>query len=87
MALATLKRGEVYMTEEPRDDAACCVECGDDVAPAVDRVYPVFQAWVICMDCAHRRGGVYDASCDRWLREPHLDDLRDRPREPPNAGR
>lgn len=73
------------MPQDLREQAASCVECGDDVAPANDRVYPVFRACVICMDCARKRGGVYDAVGDRWEQQPRLDDLREGPQSTPKT--
>jgi hypothetical protein len=58
-----------------RDELVSCLECGAMVAPAVDRVFPVGCEEIICMECALRRGGVYDENEDRWETEPRIADL------------
>jgi len=57
--------------------APSCLDCGDSLAPAVDRVFAVRHGQAICMACAGRRGGIYDESTDGWLKEPRVDDLFD----------
>ena len=63
------------MAKESGDEFVSCLECGDTIAPAVDRVYPVGCEDVICMACALRRGGIYDGNADRWQTAPRTDDL------------
>jgi len=56
-------------------DLAACADCGETVSPLVERVYLFGTESVLCMECAVRRGGVYDGADDRWLPEPSVDDL------------
>ena len=57
--------------------ALSCLDCGDALAPALDRVFAVRSGQAICMACAGRRGGVYDEGIDGWRTEPRVDDLFD----------
>ena len=57
------------------EEFVSCLDCGASVAPAVDRVFPVGCEDVICMECALKRGGIYDEGEDRWETEPQIDDL------------
>ena len=63
------------MPNDQNEEFVSCLECGASVAPAVDRVFPVGCEDVICMECALKRGGIYDENEDRWETEPRIDDL------------
>jgi hypothetical protein len=53
---------------------ACCVDCGAEIRPGPDPTFAL-GAGVLCLDCALRRGGRYDAEQDRWVTEPDFGDL------------
>jgi recombinational DNA repair protein (RecF pathway) len=49
-----------------------CCECGTMVYPATDRAFGVDEDEFLCVECAIRRGGVYDELWDRWAVPPNL---------------
>jgi hypothetical protein len=58
-------------------DLVTCADCYASLS-ADDVIYTFGYDWALCIDCAVRRGGLYDASEDRWVRAPYLDDLLER---------
>lgn len=52
-----------------------CAECGEPVAQGADEGFAFGEQLVLCFECAMRRGGVYDAEVDAWVRAPKLDGL------------
>jgi hypothetical protein len=54
-----------------------CASCGAAVTVDAERSYAYGPSGVLCHACATRRGGVYDATRDRWVVEPDLADLPD----------
>ena len=51
-----------------------CIACGALVDPR-EGVYGFGTESGICLQCALRRGGVYDAAYDRWTQSPDVSDL------------
>lgn len=59
-----------------------CWECGEPIPRAAD-AYWFNPDGALCLVCASRRGGEYDAGHDRWLRLPDTGDLPDERRQHP----
>ena len=59
------------------DDASTCIECGEVLWPDVDRSFASGPDAYLCFTCAEKRGGVYDASRDRWSVPPSTTGLPD----------
>jgi hypothetical protein len=60
-----------------------CNDCGAEIWPDVDRAFSCSAETFLCFACAERRGGVYDASNDRWLVAPSIVGLFDERRASP----
>jgi len=68
----------------PDDDEseAVCAACGAALTLGAESAYVYGPSGMLCHTCAKERGGVYDATRDRWVVEPDLAGLADerRPR-------
>lgn len=60
------------MDEEELDELDECVDCGATVDVETDPSFPFGSRGVLCLECAIRRGGIYDADEDRWTSPPDL---------------
>lgn len=59
------------------DEAAGLTECADcDAVVEVesDRAF-AFGEWVLCFECALRRGGIFSEEQERWVSPPELSGL------------
>jgi hypothetical protein len=65
------------MHREEFEQAERCAVCGVGLAVATERGYAFGTTGVLCYECATRRGGVYDATHDRWSTEPDVSGLPD----------
>jgi len=52
-----------------------CIDCGATIAAERERAFAVTDDVYLCLDCAVRRGGVYDELHDRWVTPPKVSDL------------
>jgi hypothetical protein len=59
------------------NDSSTCIDCGATLWPDVGRAFATGPDSYLCFACAERRGGVYDASQDRWSVAPDVDALPD----------
>jgi hypothetical protein len=66
-----------HMEPEELDELVECWECGETVSPSEDSVFQFGDRAVLCLECAIRRGGAYDAIEERWTRPPSTADLPD----------
>jgi hypothetical protein len=66
-----------HMEPEELDELVECWECGETVSPSEDSVFQFGDRAVLCLKCAIRRGGSYDAIGERWTRFPSTADLPD----------
>ncbi len=71
------------MDREEEGELTTCAECGSEIAPATDEAFAFGETGFLCMECALRRGGVYDADQDRWTVAPDVSDLWDERRPHP----
>jgi hypothetical protein len=53
-----------------------CCDCGAIMSPATERAFGVGEDEFLCLDCAIRRGGVYDEPRERWTVPPNLSGIR-----------
>jgi len=51
-----------------------CAGCGTAI-PDDSRSFAFGETQLLCWECAIRRGGSFDAKEDRWITEPHTEDL------------
>ena len=58
-------------------DAARCLDCGAEIRATSDQAFTFGATGALCGECAMRRGGIFDASYDRWIEEPDLSGLGD----------
>ena len=54
-----------------------CNDCGATIAPNADAGFVTSEVFAVCLQCAVARGGVYDASQDRWIVPPDVTDVPD----------
>jgi len=66
-----------HMEPEELDELVDCWDCGETVSPSEDSVFQFGDRAVLCLKCAIRRGGAYDAIGERWTRPPSIGDLPD----------
>lgn len=52
-----------------------CIECERSLDTAFDPTFLIEEEDVLCLDCAIKRGGLYDAGHETWLRAPDVNDL------------
>ncbi|MEW5852050.1 MAG: hypothetical protein AB2A00_24895 [Myxococcota bacterium] len=60
-----------------------CEDCRQTVTPPQDPVYRLGEDAFLCLQCATRRGGVYNADEDRWVVEPSLRGIEGLANPPP----
>jgi hypothetical protein len=70
------------MEPEEVEELVDCWDCGATVSPSEDVVFQFGDRAVLCLECAIKRGGEYEAEGDRWARLPHLDDMPNERRNP-----
>src|SRR5688572_4616284 len=72
MTARWLERGLLWMVPhmepEELDELVECWDCGETVSPSEDSVFLFGDRAVLCLKCAIRRGGAYDAIGERWTR-------------------
>lgn len=59
------------------DDFEDCFDCGATVSVHGTATYVVGDGTVLCIDCAMKRGGIYDELRDQWTQQPSVADLPD----------
>jgi hypothetical protein len=65
------------MELEELEELVECWECGETVSPSEDSVFQFGDRAVLCLKCAIRRGGAYDAVDERWIAAPSMAGLPD----------
>ncbi len=68
--------------DEWAEPTACC-DCGASMWPEVERAFPCSPETYLCFVCAERRGGVFDATEERWIVAPNVAGLPDERRPHP----
>lgn len=69
------------MEPEELDELEDCWDCGETVSPTEDSVFQFGDRAILCLRCAIRRGGQYDALGECWTQVPSMADLPDERRE------
>jgi hypothetical protein len=64
------------MHREEAEQLLPCASCGALISSGTDRGYLFGSQQIVCFECAVSRGGIYDASKDRWTVAPRVADLR-----------
>lgn len=77
----TRAQGACHVEPEELDELVECWDCGETVSPSEDSVFQFGDRAVLCIKCAIRRGGSYDAFGERWTEAPSIADLPDERRE------
>lgn len=52
-----------------------CADCGATMRAEAQEGFTFGTRGVLCLECAARRGGSYDAQQDRWTVAPDLEGL------------
>lgn len=63
------------MRRSEERELVVCTDCGVEVSVRADYAFTFGSSGVLCVRCAIRRGGRYDASQDHWVEEPDFGDL------------
>ena len=63
------------MEPEELEELVECWDCGETVSPSEDSVFQFGDRAVLCLRCAIRRGGQYDALDESWTLPPSVADL------------
>ena len=63
------------MHREENDELEECAGCRAAIAPGVTPSFALGDDLLLCLECAIRRGGQYDARLDRWTVAPDLSGL------------
>ena len=54
-----------------------CADCGAEIRAEAQEGFTFGTRGVLCLQCAERRGGSYDAGQDRWTTSPDLQGLEE----------
>jgi recombinational DNA repair protein (RecF pathway) len=60
------------MEDREENETGICSVCGEPVDLNDTSNFVVSAGTVVCGECAHRHGGVYDAEREEWATRPHL---------------
>jgi hypothetical protein len=71
------------MNQHEWNEPTVCCDCGASIWPEVARAFACSPEAYLCFECAERRGGVFDATEERWIVAPNVADLPDERRPHP----
>jgi hypothetical protein len=60
------------MTTREQNRFIDCLGCAQVVNSSIDPVFRIQGSGCLCVECALKRGGSYDASHEAWVRAPNL---------------
>jgi hypothetical protein len=62
------------------DQGTQCADCGAPILAGAEDGFGFGESAMLCSTCAAKRGGSYDARQERWVRQPRVADLLEKPR-------
>ena len=57
---------------EEEEESETCAVCGETVDPSDTANFRVASTTIVCGECAHKHGGVYNPEIEEWVVRPKI---------------